>query len=488
MTVMSFRAIGIDYTPRVVFQDSLEPLVSEQDPYGPNSSISTRPMHELEQPQPSFSTNPNARSFSINDFAPTSRQQHSNPYQPPYQPPTPPPDENDDDDEAMDWTPSQQPALRPAVAYRPVSSAIQQPQQNPFRGHLPADVVSQEHRLRNPPNKPIFRKASEVSKQNFFTTPRRNTRDTVDASEAGTLYEPSTSNHPSPAGPRFADPKLHIQSDQTPVTGLERLLASTFSLSDEPPQIRTAGPQEAQAYQGGRRATSEDIERWHRLPVLILLTASYFFWSSSTSSSLKTYGVQTRLATLVLAAVLSIRSGVLIFRKDMGTWSASDMLVFTVEFAISMALIFTTGDASDMSSRTAAHGTQETFGRVLMAILTLQELWLFRQEVWNAMRYSRTEPDQPPAPKPVGSPRSLDPNEQSAAPSKEVTASRRTTSAVVKAGARQSRSRTDFRHPASPGTGLGSLLLGGNVQHTQLKGADAFTLEKSRRRHRDGMW
>lgn len=492
MTIMSFRAIGIDYAPRVVFQDSPEPLVSQQGQYGVNSSVSIssiRPVHELERPTPhSPSINPNFRSFSINDFAPTSRQQHSNPYQPPYQPPTPPPDDNDDDDEAMDWTPSQQPALRPAVAYRPISSAIQQPQQNPFRGHLPADIVSQEHRLRNPPIKPVFRKASEVPKQNFFTTPRRNSRYTDDASEAGTLLEPSSSNYPSPAGPRFADPKLHIQSDQTPVTGLERLLASTFSLSDEPPQIRTAGRQEAQAYQEGRRLISEDIERWHRLPVLFLLTASNFFWSNSTNPSLKAYDVQTRLATLVLAATLSLRSVLLTFRKDMVTWSASDVLVFTAEFAVSVVLTVTIGDASDITSQTAAHRTQETIGRTLIIILTLQELWIFSQEVWTAMRYSQTEIDRPSASKTARSPRSLDPNELSSAPNKEDTASRRTTSAVVRAGASQPRSRTDLGHPASPGTGLGSLSLGGNVQHAQLKSADAFSPEKTRRRHRDGMW
>lgn len=389
----------------------------------------------------------------------------------------------------MDWTPSQQSTLRPATLYRPSSSAIQQPQENPFRGHLPADVVSQEHRLRNPPNKPIFRKASETSKQNFFRTPRRNGRDLDNASDVGTEYEPSLADNLSPVGPTFADPKLHLQSDQTPVTGLERLLASAFSLSDEPPAILAAQQEQAQARHAGQTFIIGGYAKWYRLPVLLFFTASYFFWTGALKPSLAAYEVQFRLATLFVAALASIRSLVLALRKDMVSWNGSDILLFTVEFMASVALIVTIGDSTEGSF--ANHGILRGAGKTLIAILAVQELWLISQDVRTALRNAKTPSGQISAadPAPSVAPHAL--HSQQSARRIEEDAPRQTASAVVKAGANQprsTRSRTRHGGSANPGNGLGGLSLGEDNRNDQLASMDSLNLGQPRRQNRNGMW
>lgn len=490
MTVLSFRAISIDYTPRVVFQDSPEPLLSRQAQLGTIPTGPVRSNNILQQPNPYTASNTSgARPFSINDLAPTPRQQYSTSYQPLYQPPTPPPD--DDDDEAMDWTPSQQSTLRPATLYRPSPSADQQSQQNPFRGHLPADVVSQEHRLRNPPNKPIFRKASETSKQNFFKTPKKDVRDLDNASDVGTEYEPSLADNLSPMGPRFAEPKLHLQSDQTPVTGLERLLASTFSLSDEPPELSAAQQEQAQARHDGPTFSNGGYAQWYRLPVALIFTISYFFWTSPLKPSLTAYEVQFRLVTLFVAALASIRSLFLTFRKDVASWSENDILIFTAELVASVALILIIGDPSDGSVWIADHGTLNGVGRILMVVLAVQELRLFGQDVRTASRETKSPSCQTPAPVSASSaaPPTLHP--QQSARRIEDDAPLQIASAVVKASANQprsTRSRTKHGNGATSSNGFGGLSLGNDNKNNQLASMDSLNLGQPRRQNRNGMW
>lgn len=385
----------------------------------------------------------------------------------------------------MDWTPSQQSTLRPATLYR-TSSVVQEPQQNPFRGHLPADIVSQEHRLRNPPNKPMFRKASETSKQNFFRTPRKNGRDLDNVSDVGTEYEPSLADNLSP---RFADPKLHLQSDQTPVTGLERLLASAFSLSDESPGFLVAQQEQAQAGHASQAFTSGGHAQWYRLPVLLLFTTSYIFWTSNPKPSLAAYEVKIRFATLFVAALASIRSLFLALRKDMVVWNGSDILIFTAEFAASVALILTFGDPSEGSFPNANPGTLHGAGKTLVAVLAVQELWLISQDVRNALRNGKTPSGQIHAPNPTPSvtPPALD--AQQSGRRIEDDTPRQIASTVVQAGAKQSRStrsRTSHGSGANSSNGFGGLSLG--KENDQLASMDPRNLGQSRRQNRNGMW
>jgi len=486
---MSFRTIGIDYTPRVVFQDSPKPLISRQAQLGKIPTGPARANDILQQPKPhTASSTSNAISFSINDLAPASRQQYPTSYQPIHQPPTPPPDDNDDDG-AMDWTPSQQSTLRPATLYRPLPPAVEQPHQNPFRGHLPADVVSQEHRLRNPPNKPTFRKASENTKQNFFKTPKRNVRDFDNASDAGTEYEPSLADNLSP-GPRFADAKLRLQSEHTPVTGLERLLANAFSLNDEPPEIRAAQEGHVQAGHHRETLTNGGYAQWHRLPVFLFLMALYFLWTNTLKPSLAAYEAQLQLATLFVAALASIRSLFLALRKDMAAWSGSDILIFTAEFAASMALILTIGSSYEDSDWNANHRTLETAGSTLMAILSVQELWLFSQDVRNALRSTRTPLAPTSAPDPAPLAALSDPRQQLPTRRIEGSATHHITSAVAQAGAdqpRPTRSWTNYENRAIPGSGFGGLSLGESHRKDQLVSMDSLSLGGPLRQNRNGM-
>ncbi len=487
MTVLSFRAIGIDYTPQVIFQDSPEPLISRQVQLETISTDPVRSNDVIQQPNLyTASSTYGARPFSISDLAPAPRQHHSTSQQPLYQPPTPPPD--DDDDEVMDWTPSQQSSLRPAALYTPSFPTVQQPQQNPFRGHLPADVVSQEHRLRNPPNKPTFRKASETSKQNFFMTPKRNVLDLDNASDVGTDYEPSLADNLSPVGPRFAEPKLHLQSNQTPVTGLERLLASAFSLSDEPPEVSAA--QQKQAEARGRGQTLADIgyAGLYRLPILLLFTFSYFLWTSTLMASLAAYEIQLRLATLFIAALASMRSLFLALRKDMVAWSGSDIFIFTAELAASVALILNIGDPSEGSFRNANYRSINGAGTTLVAILAVQELWLLIQDVRSPLRDTKTVSDQRPVPDSALSAAPPTRHPQQPARRIEHDAPRLEASAVVKAGAthtHSTRSRTNHGNVSIPSNGFGGLSLGEDNRKDRPASMD---LRQPRRQNYNGMW
>lgn len=487
MTVLSFRAIGIDYTPRVIFQDSPEPLISRQVQVGTISTDPVRSNDVIQQPNLyTASSTCGARPFSISDLAPAPRQQYSTSQQPLYQPPTPPPD--DDDDEVMDWTPSQQSSLRPAALYTPSFPTVQQPQQNPFRGHLPADVVSQEHRLRNPPNKPTFRKASETSKQNFFVTPKRNVLGLDNTSDVGTDYEPSLADNLSPLGPRFAEPKLHLQSDQTPVTGLERLLASAFSLSDEPPEVLAAQQKQALARPGGQTFTGGGYAQLYRLPLVILFAFSYFLWTSNMKPSLAAYGVQLRLATLFVAALGSMRSLFLALRKDMVAWSGSDILIFTAELAASVALILNIGDPSEGSFGNANYRSINGAGTTLVAILAVQELWLLIQDVRTPLWNTKTLSDQTPVPNSTLSAAPPTRHPQQPARRIEDDAPRLEAGVVVKAGAthtHSTRSRTSHGKISTPSNGFGGLSLGEDNRKDRLASMD---LRQPHRQNYTGMW
>ena len=473
---MSFRAISVDYTPRVVFQDSPEPLISRnsQQETGINRSKTSVPV--MHQPN-SYLTRDNfdKQSFSINDLAPQTQQQHPIPYQSPYQPPTPPPDE--DDDEAMDWTPSQQAVLRPATLYRPLSSRSHQPEQTPFRGHLPADVVSMEHRLRNPPNKPTFRKASEAQKQNFFRTPKKGVhREWDNVSESGTEYEPSITETATPGTVKFAEPKLLLQPEKTMDTGLEPLLANAFSLEDEPREVRSLQQQEKQNQEQARALVNDLSTRWHRFPVLMFLVASYFIWTGPLQTAAK-YRAPSQIAILLFCTLVSIRSLALVLRSDAAKWSGSDLIVFSAELIASLGLTL----AVHSSSTEANHESFISLATALIAIMAIQELWMFildfRTEqqaeetsqtttIQSGSETHGTPPHQPPT---------------RTKPEKSTRASIHPFQTSLALTQRSTRSQTKEKRP-SVGSGFGSLSLGGDDRVGEQR------LVRSRRGNRSGMW
>ncbi|KAL9100401.1 MAG: hypothetical protein Q9163_004223 [Psora crenata] len=251
----SYRTVTMDFTPKVSFKESPEPL---NRPH--NRLITSNDAHNQAPSRRQFSVRGNQRiahppSFSINDLAPPTVQP-SNPRLP-----TPPPEADYDDQEAMDWTPSQTP-LDPPSSSHIIPSPFRKRdklERSPFHGTLPASVVSPAHRLRNPPNQPTFRAASAAKKQSLFshlnptsqaTKPRSTGHDldltsmslslgpsTASAHEDEPLTQTEFSNF-SPV--KFNKPRFFPQTDYQTDTGLEGLLDKAFTLNEAPAEVQTA--------------------------------------------------------------------------------------------------------------------------------------------------------------------------------------------------------------------------------------------------------
>ena len=484
LTVMSFRAISIDYTPRVVFENNSEPLMPQRSNSPTTTIRQQRTENIMYQPSPySAQRNPNIRPFSINDLAPTSTQQRPAPYQSPYQPPTPPPDE--DEDGAMDWIPSQQTAFKPATVYRPRPPALNQP--TPFRGHLPADVVSMEHRLRNPPNKPTFRKASEESKQNFFRVPKKNAyQDYDNASDSATEYEPSIAATATPASMKFADPKLRLQPGPDADTGLERLLANAFTLEDEPQEVRAVKQRGVEAASRAEADKGNLLTHWHRLPVWVLLVSSCFLWTSAPKSSLE---AQSQLGALLVAGLASLRSLVLVLCKTSLNRNASDLVLFTAELMGSIILALVIRQPSTDSFLSANKESIHSIGTSLLCFLVVQEIWLFAHELQGPWRSDRTSGSSPSTPVPPAdsssSPQVPSLQKEKASTSTIAPSSRAQPPSVPIS--RSTRSKTKEKK-APAGSGFSSLSLGRNESSEPLGGMSSLSLGQSRRNNRNGMW
>ncbi len=165
--------------------------------------------------------------FSVRDLAPTPQRLHPSL----MHPPTPPPD--DDETEAMDWTPSQK-SLPPARSYHQPKPI---PAPSPFYGeHFPAPK-SQAQKSRYPALS-TYPRASSAQKENLFG--RQNTVSGHDEfSELGSEASDTSSRRPSFASPVFAHPKFFPRSAVTD-TGLESLFSQTFSIAEEPREVRIA--------------------------------------------------------------------------------------------------------------------------------------------------------------------------------------------------------------------------------------------------------
>lgn len=257
----------MDYTPRVSFQDlTPERLVPQPQRTQPvQSGIGQGNPTNVAQTLDMHTPSTYRSGFSINDFAPQTQQ--PTPAPAPYRPLTPPTD--DDGDTAMDWTPSQAPTLPPAPLSRTARSMTQQAQPAPFHGHLPANIVSPAHRLRNPPNQPTFRSATAAQKQNFFEVP--NKRSMLDSSSDTSEAGPPSAADLSPM--KFADPRFFPDSGNREETGLESLFTNIFSIAEEPAEVRAVQQLLAHNPTPARPASVGFISQWFLPLVLILLVA-----------------------------------------------------------------------------------------------------------------------------------------------------------------------------------------------------------------------
>ncbi|KAL8711643.1 MAG: hypothetical protein Q9220_004053 [cf. Caloplaca sp. 1 TL-2023] len=289
LTIASFRAVYIDQSPLVSFQDSHQPLNSMDTGSETNETLPQDSRH-IRLPR-----GPLNAPFPIEKLAPRVQQ-------PSYQPPTPPPEE-EDDLMSMDWTPQHN--FRPATIYhgsqrQPISN-----EPSPFHGVLPPAPVSWAQRLRNPPNQPAFHKASETKKQSFFGKgPKQLISDAASdvSSEVSMLDHGLESEVGSPV--KFAPPRFFAPVDRME-TGLESLFGDTFALDRNIPS-----PSKTSEHGHGERpalalAVARASQPPSRIPMGVALTCACFGWDHFTVLPLSTTR-NIRTTSLAIAGLISV--------------------------------------------------------------------------------------------------------------------------------------------------------------------------------------
>lgn len=239
--------IDIDQTPKVLFKEGPNSLLSQpQRATNPQGVIRLNPQSPRPAPFP-------IETLAVKPL-------------PSYQAPTPPESPFDKDgQEPMDWTPSQPQLAAPTNRQNEPSPPVKQPPPRAgFRGHLPPDIVSPAHRLRNPPNQPSFRAASEATKAAFMTGQSGSNADRGNAGKLASEESPDEDDDDSSptksvfsvlsspgagagaassrrrgggGGPDFRNPQFFPPGEQRQnETGLESLLQNAFSIG-EPAEV-----------------------------------------------------------------------------------------------------------------------------------------------------------------------------------------------------------------------------------------------------------
>jgi len=380
--IISYRTVRVDDTPLVRFQESPEPLI----PRRPQASMNTAQQPAYSQRTQSYVQNSQGvsrtRPFPINNLAPTPQPS----YPPTGAPLTPPLEE--DDSEAMDWTPSQG-TLRPASSYRSAQPKPIPVQPSPFYGKLPPNPTSQNYRLRNAPNQPQPLKPSTPQPQNFFNRMfSPNNQD--EYSDVGS--EPSPSKQAT-FSPQFAPPKFFPPSDHREDTGLESIFSNTFTIADEPAEVRVARQLEQKSLHHNNSSSPSQ-----RALTIFLLVLATLAWYRAPTLPIR-FLLPIRLASLGLAAVVAGRDLFQAMQKDKAFWSLSDMLVFGCELGLA---IFLGSAVKSPLSRPFADGSAglENLGLGLLLVMTVQESWIAVTEFRNA---SLNAPRQPATPSPARS-------------------------------------------------------------------------------------
>ncbi|MCJ1469065.1 hypothetical protein MMC07_007697 [Pseudocyphellaria aurata] len=378
LTIISFRSIQIDSTPRVLFQDSPESL-------GPNGQRVGAKTHDKpsypHRPTNPYNTQPSAstRPFSIHDLAP------SRPYQPPYNPPTPPPE--DDDAEAMDWTPSQKPLPAASLYRTPKPARVEQP--SPFYGRLPQAPKSQAHKLRNP-SQPTFQKASSAQKQNFFKRPHSQSNQ-EEVSEFGSDDESVSRgiNRSVMASPEFAPPRFFPSSDFVQDTGLESIFSKTISIAEEPDKSSTARERREQS-----SLSSHPNPVVQLVFVLLLVFSMLAWWYAARSPGLVAIIHVGSLGVAAIVAGSGLLQGIQIHKDHR---SRIGILCYAAELCIAILLV---GAVKRQFTDADAYGVR-LLGLVLLAFMLLQESSIVISTIRNkpnAQPALTPDPSQTPKP------------------------------------------------------------------------------------------
>ena len=347
-----------------MFQDSPGPLIQD-------TPTNYSQAQHFQQPSQSLvhkgRFDAKLQAFSLNDLAPTSIK----PRAIQYNPPTPPSDQ--DGSETMDWTPSQQP-LPLASKYRIPAMRTVQP--SPFYGHLPPAPVSQAHKLRNPPSQPTFRQASTPQKQSFFqrSSAYLDQDDVSDlASEAGSVV----TNKSRYDSPQFNPPRFFPNADYSRDTGLESIFSNTFSLAEEPHEIRmTERFQQSNQLQQNRKtklsSKVQEIRPLLKIQTLwvVLLSISCLAWYQP--SSISHLATRFRLTSLGVAAIVAGKGLFQMVKIEKVSWSWSNLFIYG--FELCAAMYFSSLAESPASRIENSQLRAMVLG--LLGAMVLQEVWV----------------------------------------------------------------------------------------------------------------
>lgn len=315
--IASRSAVKFDTTPIVSWNDNIEPLVQEHPQTQPSATanqLASPPSSQTSLPM----SNVGLPRFPVNNLAPPQPQPE------PYIPPTPPMEPIDDVDE-MDWTPSQQVVESTFIPPRIQPPDIRGP--SPFQGQLPAAPTPPSWQLRNP----ISQKPS--------TLPLGNKPNPFD--QAPSLQPTTNLNQEKPKQDRsrepiMAPPRFFPPSDFATDTGLESLFDRTFSLADDPSEVKNPGWSETAAI-GGRALLRNPSNRSSSILKSSLLLMCLVLWAFGQIFSLPGHIVETSvLGITFLVAGFSLLESLM---RPILKWSATDVLLSFLELVACGCLV-----------------------------------------------------------------------------------------------------------------------------------------------------
>ena len=364
VSLLAYCTPRIAKTPLIIFHDDHEPLVTGNGAQKKHVTFSLPPSTDTQ----AFKTTASV-SFPFNKVttSPIKERFHQH---------VPDTDEELDSNDAMDIDSPQ-----PTHNFRPVSSRtpkILSQEPSPFYGKLPPAPVSQEHRLRNPPNKPSFQKTSSERQDKFFQSMVQPRSDTVN----GKLDSPTKF--------RLHEPKLVIKQDNEE-TGLENWFSNVFSLDSR------VIPLHDQATSSHRDTANIELPRGlHSLvPIVILLTAIAFWTAAPMFSPWSSYLYQC--STFLGAAVTAGRFIAVISNPVV---NGSDVLLCIAElFGVAM-LAYQTRQA--ILLQLPIDGALGSFPTVYFAFMVIQEciiiITTYRRGEGNSAKHNDTSKDQTSSP------------------------------------------------------------------------------------------
>jgi hypothetical protein len=382
VSIISYRKARLDTSIRVKFQDSPAPVrfqsASNNHPWTPANS--QEPFLGSQNQSP-------ATGFPIMNLS--TAQQPISPVQ--YGPPTPPLDSEGDE---MDWTPAKN-------EFRPTRSPqIHQPTPahaapSPFYGRLPPAPIAPAQRLRNPPNRPTFRKASATQKQSFLDGFAGSTSATVQRTSSSLARisredikpdfpeEPLSSRRMEMAPQRFAPPLEE--------TGLESLFNGVFSLSEDPVEVRAILHHEEKETEHNpippsRPKSPQKRARWDLIGCMSILAFAPWAWWYAERVVLGSQAL--RFISLGLAATVLLRELAEILKTGKAYWRLSDILLLVVELGVATFLA-----RAVASFTTQLDGVKSDLGiwpTVFFVVLLLQESLVMKHDLSNAISMDST--------------------------------------------------------------------------------------------------